>query len=239
MRRQTARTQVRQFLDDVQFEVDNQISAVVRDIQRELRDEFTDAARRAAAHVHRRGQAGPGGRPADPERAPAAGGELDQLDRRADQGRAGPGGGVMTEAAAHGRARQPVGVADAVVADLRPGRGRGAVAGGRRPRRSASGSRARCRSPSPAGSRPASRRCSTPSSASGWRRPTPASARASCRGTARARATRSSARLRDGRDQPLDVPAATRARSTSSSAASPSATCAGSTCAGRRRRSTR
>jgi len=41
MRRQTARTQVRQFLDDVQFEVTNQLTAVVRDVQRELRDEFT------------------------------------------------------------------------------------------------------------------------------------------------------------------------------------------------------
>ena len=41
MRRQTARTQVRQFLDDVQFEVTNQLSGVVRDVQRQLRDEFT------------------------------------------------------------------------------------------------------------------------------------------------------------------------------------------------------
>lgn len=41
MRRQSARTQVRQFLDDVQFEVTNQLSAVVREVQRELRDEFT------------------------------------------------------------------------------------------------------------------------------------------------------------------------------------------------------
>ena len=41
-RRQAARSQVRQFLDDVQFEVGNQISALVRDIQRDLRDEFGD-----------------------------------------------------------------------------------------------------------------------------------------------------------------------------------------------------
>ena len=41
-RRQAARGQVRQFLDDVQFEVGNQINALVRDIQRELRDEFTE-----------------------------------------------------------------------------------------------------------------------------------------------------------------------------------------------------
>jgi len=42
MRRQSARSQVRQFLDDVQFEVNNQIGAVIRDIQRDLRDEFGD-----------------------------------------------------------------------------------------------------------------------------------------------------------------------------------------------------
>lgn len=42
MRRQTARQQVRQFLDDVQFEVTNQLTSVVRDVQRELRDEFTE-----------------------------------------------------------------------------------------------------------------------------------------------------------------------------------------------------
>ena len=41
-RRQAARSQVRQFLDDVQFEVNNKISALVRDIQRDLRDEFGD-----------------------------------------------------------------------------------------------------------------------------------------------------------------------------------------------------
>jgi Dynamin family len=42
MRRQAARTQVRQFVDDVQFEVGNQIGNLVRDVQRELRDEFTE-----------------------------------------------------------------------------------------------------------------------------------------------------------------------------------------------------
>jgi hypothetical protein len=41
-RRQSARSQVRQFSDDVQFEVGNQIGNVVKDIQRELRDEFGD-----------------------------------------------------------------------------------------------------------------------------------------------------------------------------------------------------
>ncbi|MCU1390250.1 MAG: hypothetical protein JWL72_3588, partial [Ilumatobacteraceae bacterium] len=39
-RRQAARTQVRQFLDDVQFEVGNQIANLVKEIQRDLRDEF-------------------------------------------------------------------------------------------------------------------------------------------------------------------------------------------------------
>jgi hypothetical protein len=63
-RRQMARSQVRQFLDDVQFEVGNQLSTVVRDIQRELRDEFTsrlgelqrtctDAAKRAQDDAQR------------------------------------------------------------------------------------------------------------------------------------------------------------------------------------------
>jgi hypothetical protein len=41
MRRQSARQQVRQFVDDVQFEVTNEIAILVRDIQRDLRDEFT------------------------------------------------------------------------------------------------------------------------------------------------------------------------------------------------------
>ncbi len=40
-RRQTARSQVRQFLDDVQFEMGNQMGNLIRDIQRDLRDEFT------------------------------------------------------------------------------------------------------------------------------------------------------------------------------------------------------
>ena len=42
MRRQAARGQVRQFLDDVQFEVGNSLTNLVRDVQRELRDEFTE-----------------------------------------------------------------------------------------------------------------------------------------------------------------------------------------------------
>jgi hypothetical protein len=41
-RRQAARSQVRQFLDDVQFEMGNQIGNLIREIQRDLRDEFTD-----------------------------------------------------------------------------------------------------------------------------------------------------------------------------------------------------
>ncbi|MCU1366574.1 MAG: hypothetical protein JWN39_2213 [Ilumatobacteraceae bacterium] len=63
-RRQAARTQVRQFLDDVQFEVGNQIANLVKEIQRDLRDEFgerlaelqrtyTDTATRAQADVQK------------------------------------------------------------------------------------------------------------------------------------------------------------------------------------------
>lgn len=40
MRRQAARSQVRQFMDDVQFEVGNQTNNLIKEIQRELRDEF-------------------------------------------------------------------------------------------------------------------------------------------------------------------------------------------------------
>jgi hypothetical protein len=39
-RRQAARTQMRQFIDDVQFEVGDEITAAIRDLQRALRDEF-------------------------------------------------------------------------------------------------------------------------------------------------------------------------------------------------------
>jgi hypothetical protein len=78
-RRQNARQQVRQFIDDVQFEVGNQISTITREIQRELRDEFTerlgelqrtytDAAKRAQENAQRSQQ----------ERQARAG-EVDQL----------------------------------------------------------------------------------------------------------------------------------------------------------------
>jgi hypothetical protein len=78
-RRQTARQQVRQFIDDVQFEVGNQIATLTREIQRELRDEFTerlgelqrtytDAAKRAQENAQRSQQ----------ERQARAG-EVDQL----------------------------------------------------------------------------------------------------------------------------------------------------------------
>ncbi len=57
-RRQAARTQLRQFVDDVQFEVGNELATLVRSVQRDLRDEFgeligelqrtwTDTAKRA------------------------------------------------------------------------------------------------------------------------------------------------------------------------------------------------
>lgn len=39
-RRQAARTQARQFMDDVQFEIGNAVSNLVRDVQRQLRDEL-------------------------------------------------------------------------------------------------------------------------------------------------------------------------------------------------------
>jgi hypothetical protein len=42
MRRQNARQQVRKFVDDVQFEVGNEITGTIRAMQRELRDEFTE-----------------------------------------------------------------------------------------------------------------------------------------------------------------------------------------------------
>jgi len=42
MRRQSARQQVRQFLDDVQFEVTNEMAQLIRDLQRDMRDEFGD-----------------------------------------------------------------------------------------------------------------------------------------------------------------------------------------------------
>ena len=40
-RRQNARQQVRQFIDDVQFEVTNEVSGLIREIQRDIRDYFT------------------------------------------------------------------------------------------------------------------------------------------------------------------------------------------------------
>jgi hypothetical protein len=40
--RQSARAQVRQFLDDVQFEVGNAVAEVIREVQRELRDGFSE-----------------------------------------------------------------------------------------------------------------------------------------------------------------------------------------------------
>lgn len=39
-RRQAARTQLRQFTDEVQFEVSNELTRLLRDVQRDLRDEF-------------------------------------------------------------------------------------------------------------------------------------------------------------------------------------------------------
>ena len=42
LRRQQARSNVRQFLDEVQFAVGNEISDLMREVQRGIRDEFTD-----------------------------------------------------------------------------------------------------------------------------------------------------------------------------------------------------
>jgi len=41
-RRQAARTQLRQFVDDVQFEIGDEVASQLRDVHRRLRDEFTD-----------------------------------------------------------------------------------------------------------------------------------------------------------------------------------------------------
>lgn len=64
MRRQAARTQARQFLDDVQFDVANEVTTLIRELQRDLRDEFserlaelqrtyTDVAKRAQEDTQR------------------------------------------------------------------------------------------------------------------------------------------------------------------------------------------
>jgi len=42
MRRQQARSNVRQFLDEVQFAIGNELSGLLRDVQRGIRDEFTE-----------------------------------------------------------------------------------------------------------------------------------------------------------------------------------------------------
>jgi hypothetical protein len=42
LRRQQARSNVRQFLDEVQFAIGNELSEVMRDVQRGIRDEFTE-----------------------------------------------------------------------------------------------------------------------------------------------------------------------------------------------------
>ncbi len=68
MRRQQARANVRQFLDDVQFAIGNEIGEVMRDVQRGVRDEFTeriselgrtysDAARQAQQAAQQGGEA--------------------------------------------------------------------------------------------------------------------------------------------------------------------------------------
>ncbi|MDZ7673976.1 MAG: dynamin family protein [Acidimicrobiales bacterium] len=63
-RRQSARQQVRQFVDEVQFEVTNELNGLVREIQREMRDDlgarlgelqrtYTETAKRAQTQANR------------------------------------------------------------------------------------------------------------------------------------------------------------------------------------------
>ena len=102
-RRQTARGQVRQFLDDVQFEVGNQIGGLVRDIQRDLRDEFSERLgelQRTYTESAKRAQE-------DAQRSQAEKGErtkeIDTLVAvltKAERALAGPGGATPTPGAA-------------------------------------------------------------------------------------------------------------------------------------------
>ncbi len=187
-RRQSARQQVRQFLDDVQFEVGNEITTMVREVQRDLRDEFTDRLGELQRTYTETGAARAGRRAEDRSRN----GSSDRAQ-------------VAQMLAALDAIEQPrVVTADGHRAGVRLGGRPGAANWSTRSRADASGSRARvaaggdprtarrtaARRDRRAGEGRASRRCSTRSSASGWRPPTPASARASSRGTAGARATR-------------------------------------------------
>ncbi len=70
-RRQSARQQVRQFLDDVQFEVTNELSGLIRQAHREIRDELTTRLAELQRTYTVGGAAGAGRRQAD---AGAAGG---------------------------------------------------------------------------------------------------------------------------------------------------------------------
>ena len=102
-RRQTARGQVRQFLDDVQFEVGNQIGGLIRDIQRDLRDEFSERLgelQRTYTESAKRAQE-------DAQRSQAEKGErtkeIDSLVAvltKAERALAGPGGATPTAGAA-------------------------------------------------------------------------------------------------------------------------------------------
>ena len=179
-RRQSARQQVRQFIDDVQFEVTDKLTGLIRQAHRELRDSlttrltelqrtYTSAAQRAQADAKQtQEQLATRRAGLDQQLATLTRDRRDRRRRRC----------VMNENA-HPTDPRGDGVA-ARTLDAGPQR-RGARrrhparGAGARDRRAAA--TARCGWPSPAGSRPASRRCSTPSSASGWRRPTPVSAR--------------------------------------------------------------
>ena len=182
-RRQAARTQVRQFLDDVQFEVGNEIASRIRDLQRTLRDEFSERLGELQRTYTDTAQQAQAGRPdaASTEtqarcqpRSQARLAELDQVGRASAPRRVRSGDRSRAPRAPRPCRRSSS--SSAVAA--RGGRRRFAVRGaGRRdprpPRRAAARRHRRSRQGR------ASPRCSTHSSASAWRRPTPASARRS------------------------------------------------------------
>jgi hypothetical protein len=81
--RQQAKTHIRQFVDDVQFEVGNTIGQTVREIQRGLRDDFTAAidglARMYADLAVQAQRAAEADRQASADRAAELGAQLDRL----------------------------------------------------------------------------------------------------------------------------------------------------------------
>lgn len=84
-RRQSARTQLRQFTDDVQFEVSNELTKLLRDVQRDLRDEFVELIgelqRSWTAAAEQAQQAASQGAEAAARRRDDLGRQLERLDR--------------------------------------------------------------------------------------------------------------------------------------------------------------